>query len=377
MRKAILISGLTLLFWLWQAAECTGQPPRLYEPFQMTAEFRQAEELVTRKKKFSEGVEALLALAEAHPDTTLGAVSMSSAAYWCAQFDRPRAESIYRSLIAAYPNSRFEICAKLNLLNMRFRRQNMEGYLVECDRLLSSYAAPTIMQVLGGDRSRLAREARLLPLELQYGLDEVYAEARAALSCQLERYADGLKVDLFRRQAFVDVDGNENNIAANLRYDLSFLHYGTWRTGMGTLFANPTVKLRSPRDGKVTGPRPRIRFETSVGDIRFIQVDLSRIQLTLDGQDMTPYLSVRTKVPHRLRDGHPTEKLRFEARPPMRLSPGLHQAHLVVQVSGYQAKNSGPGQTTLTWTFRVGQNQDNPEDECDEWDDDKEWERDD
>lgn len=87
---------------------------------------------------------------------------------------------------------------------------------------------------------------------------------------------------------------------------------------------------------------------------------------------MTPDLSVRTKVPHRLRDGRPMEKLRFEARPPMTLAPGLHQAHLVVQVSGYQA-----GQTTLTWTFRVGQNQDNPEDECDEWDDDREWERDD
>ncbi len=375
MRKAFLVSGLALLFWL--TGESHGQPPRTFEPFQMTTEFRQADQLVTNEQKFSEGVDALLALAATHPGTTLGAVSMNRAAYWCAQFDRPRAESIYHSLIAAYPNSRFEICARLNLLNMRFRGQNMEGYLAECDRLLSSYGAPTITQVLSGDRRRLAREARSLPLELQYGLDEVYAEARAALSCQLERYADGLKISLFLRQAFVAVEGNEDSIAADVQYDLSFLNYGTWRTGMGTLFANPEVKLRSPRDGKVTGPRPRIRFETIVGDIRYSQVDLSRIQLTLDGQDITPYLSVRTKIPHRLRDGHPMEKLRFEVRLPMRLAPGLHQAHLVVQVSGYQAKSTGPGQTTLTWTFRVGQNQDNPEDECDEWDDDQEWERDD
>lgn len=258
---------------------------------------------------------------------------------------------------------------------MRFRHQNMPDYLAECDLLLRSYGAPTVTEVLHGDLNRLARQAQSLPLELQYGLDEVYAEARAALSCRLERYADGLKVTLFLRQAFPLVQGNEDSIAADLEYDLSFLNYGTWRNGMGTLFANPTVKLRSPRQGTVTGPRPRIRFETSVGDIRYSQVDQGRIQLTVDGQDMTPYLSVRTKIPRRLRDGQPVEKLRFEARPPANLTPGLHQARLVIEVGGYFARNSGPGRTILTWSWRVGKNRDNPEDDCDEWEDDKEWER--
>ncbi|MEW6279744.1 MAG: hypothetical protein AB1758_14045 [Candidatus Eremiobacterota bacterium] len=95
------------------------------------------------------------------------------------------------------------------------------------------------------------------------------------------------------------------------------------------LVADPRVRVRSPKQGHVTGPRPRIRLETEVGDVRYDQVDLGRLELRLDGQDLKPYLKVRSKIDRKLRPGKPFERLRLEARPPQPLAPGQPTVELV------------------------------------------------
>ncbi len=138
-------------------------------------------------------------------------------------------------------------------------------------------------------------------------------------------------------------------------------------------FVDPKVKLRSPKSNDNTGPRPRIRFEASV-DFGQARIDQDKIQILLDGQPLTTDRRLRHRLKKNPRPGKWLERIRVEARPAQRLTPGNHRLELVVPTIGYSG--TGPGITRITSSFRVGRDKDREDDECPDWPDDRDWERD-
>lgn len=132
---------------------------------------------------------------------------------------------------------------------------------------------------------------------------------------------------------------------------------------MGTVpLEAPVITPKSPKPGQNKGPRPWIRFQTTNGEWRQRQVDVGRLEFTLDGQDMTSKMRVRSKVDRKLRDGKVYERLTFSVRPETPLSAGLHTVSVVAYPNGHTEEDPANLIARQTWTFTVSSRQDDDED---------------
>ncbi len=366
--------AIALVLCLTLLDPTAGQPPRTYEPMRMTPEYRAARDAVYRQD-YEKAAELFLRIGEQNPGTTLGATGLLNAAGFVPEEQK---RSVYRKVVSGYPRSRFAAEAGLELITMDYGdwgTNNWRDWVTAADRLAVSFGGPSFARAMGGSRSRLAREVRALPEETQVALTQIYVDTQVILSYRLGQHAQAMDLALFNREAFAGGEW-DGKLEGAVEDELEFLKYGQNQPGLADII-NPTLKIWSPREGQTKGPRPRIRLEAYTGDTTVTQVDLERLQIRLDGQDLKPFLVVRAKFDRRLKLGKPLETLRLEARPPQRLTPGNHTLEVVVIAHGYKDSVPNLGATRKTWTFRVAGNRDDREDECDDWGDEQEWLRDD
>lgn len=365
MRKPTeLVILLLILAWALRPGAAQELPEKVYEPFVPTAEYEEAWRLL-EAYRFEEFQARMAEIAAANPGTTLGAVCLGKQSVWSEKSDRPR---ILNAIIAGYPRSRFEVWARLSLLNGQYGYSDMEGWLADADRLAQSYGGPPLAAILRGrDLDRLSAQVLALPVEIRYGLAQVYGSMQGGLVCQLKQYERAVPLVIFGRQAFsLYSDGQ-----LGVKYVVTLARTGTW-SRLSTNLVPPTVRVIHPRHGRHTGPRPKIRLELFTGDASIQQIDLTGSTFLLDGQDFRPRLRARIKVDESLKPGRVFERILLSGRPAQPLARGRHTLEIVARSTGYTG--SGPGLTRVVVEFTVGKSHD---DDCDRREDDaRDWEQD-
>lgn len=366
MRKFLVSLSLAIGLLVASSTYSTGTPSyRVYEPFVPSPDYSAAYNLVVKEGRVAEGVAKFGEVAAQNPGTTLGAVSLLRQAYWSLPENQV---AIYQAVVAGYPDSHFAIKAKLSLLDIQYETLP-EQWRVAADQLAQSYGGPALDDILSGQNSpQLSAQMQALDIERQLGLMPIYTELQGYISTQTKQYEAALPLALFNRQNFSQY--TNANLLNPVQFNLEMLRFGTWK-GEPVQVVDPDVRILSPKQGQTKGPRPKIRFQTTVGDYRFAQVDLAKVSLKVDGLDVTSQMAVRSHVRKSLktRPNSLFERLRFKYRPTQRLNAGVHAVEVVIPTMGYSG--TGPGVARANWTFQVRNGRDDVDDEqVDDGDDD-------
>lgn len=357
---------LLVMLLLAKAQPPSWAQPLNYPPFDAgansSAEYRQAVEMIPH----GEGVQAIALLkdvAARNPHTTLGATCLFRAAYASQDADR---RILYAQVSRDYARSRFDIIARACLINLDTATypRDHQGRLQRYDQMLQSFGAPPLANVLSG-ATQASRTMRTLPLEIQKGFDQCCIDMGGTL-VWLHRPDDALSLAIFQRNNFPFNHGASSRI----RYLLAVKRFGDWQGFTAPPDKDPEVHLIQPKQRQTTGPRPRLAWETTVGDWRYAQVDISKVSVLLDGQEIRDQMTVNSKVYGSLstRPNAVYERLRFSVRPGQPLARGLHRVVITVPVTEY--RGMGPGQARINLEFTVGNPKDEREDDddCDDGD---------
>lgn len=268
-------------------------------------------------------------------------------------------------LEAGFPNSQYDLWAKLERIDLENPDPAVADRMAVV--LIGARTGVDIVDVLKGRRVRVSG----IPLGGYYDyLSEVLqGSGQYTLEHQPGQFPQGnLNLVRFLRESFPF-----STTVSSVGDYCQQLQEGP-PTVPGLESIPPQVRVVSPRPSQTRSTRPRFRIETVVGDFRYGQVDLARLELTVDGIDLKPHLRVTTRLKRHPKLNKPIERLRLEGRLPTNLAPGEHKVHLLVPAEGFSAPGGVVAATTLDWTFRV-QSQHDPDDEregwCEEgWDDD-------
>ena len=354
-RHIALVVAFGLVIWL--AWPTFGQPVR-YPPFDVSSpeasEYRQA--LAMKTSERTEAIALLRDIGARHPRSSLGAVSLFRAATLSRTLSDKQA--IYRQISQEYSQSRFDIFARNALINLEMATtpHDFESHMLKLDQLSQSFGAPRLRTILNDNA-----QASNLSEEIQDGLDEVYDEIGGCLE-HLGRNQDALDLAFFQRDNLL----NNTSAADRIRYLLVIQRFGNWTPYQGQPKRDPKVEILRPKAGHSTGPRPKIVWETTVGDWRFSQVNVQAVTVTLDGKDVKSLARWRSRTDTRLstKPNAIFERIHFSLRPATRLSSGAHQLIVVVPVQGYTG--TGPGKTESRVNFYVGRDRDDDDDDDDE-----------
>lgn len=354
-RHIALIVALGLVIWL--AWPTFGQPLR-YPTFDVSSpeasEYRQA--LAMKTSERTEAIALLKDIGARHPRSSLGAVSLFQAATLSRALSDKQA--IYRQISQEYSQSRFDIFARNALINLEMATvpHDFENHMLKLDQLSQSFGAPRLRTILSG-----SAQASNLSEEFQDGLDEVYDEIGGCLE-HLGRNQDALELAFFQRDNLL----NNTGAADRISYLLVIQRFGHWAPYQSQPDRDPKVEILRPKAGHSTGPRPKVVWETSVGDWRFRQVDVQAMTVTLDGKDVKSLVRWRSRTNARMstKPNAIFERIHFSFRPATRLSSGAHQLVIVVPVEGYTG--TGPGKTESRLNFYVGRDPDDDDDDSDE-----------
>lgn len=355
-RRRYLVARVVALLFVLQYAAGQEEASR-YGPFVPTPEYRRAFRLVDEGDR-AEGARLFREIAAQNPGTALGAESLFQAAYWSETASLRQAA--YLAIIEGYPGSSYEVHARKCLAQID--HPGGSARLQAYDQLAQHFGGPALREILKrGDKNQVVSQFRRLPQEIQGGLVTIYVGIQDILHLTLRRKEDALQVALFNRQAFVFDEVASQQAQSDIYGILSeikFGHPGSYAHLPSPPPQKPTVRVRYPRQGQRTGPRPRIRVECTVGDYRLSQVNLGTLEFTLDGQSLKPLMEVRSKIDTSLKLEQPFERLRLSARPAQPLSPGTHT--ILLRVPG------GNSETLLSWTFVVAPG-------CEDEADDEDW----
>ena len=354
-----LILACILLLCSW-SKPIRGQAVRTYEPFQATPEYTAAANHLAVAAEQDLGIQQMLALGQSNSGTTLGATSLFTAAYFS---PADKARAIYQQISQVYPQSHFDVVARLSLLNIS--QLTPQQRFAGMDALVATFGGPTLKEI----RTRhtwSVRKAQGLTQELKDGLMGVYALMHRNLSAAQGNYQEALPLAIFAYETFGNDPEVDGALAGDIQHDIFRLHGSPPGGWAGTPYVNPTIRVKSP-DDRITGPRPRISIEVWTGDYRQLPVYLSQSKFLVDGQDVRSLLLVQSKFAKKAKIGRIYERDTWTYRPASPLSPGLHTVSIVAQEGNW--KGQGPGVTSMNFTFRVRSDKHDDDDHDDDgWD---------
>lgn len=359
---AILTMGL-----YFGPSSVASQPLSLREfpPFRATEAYAQATSLIARSH-IGEGRKALLRIAQENPNTTLGAISLFTAASYSS--DKQESVVLYQRIISEYPQTRFELQARQGLLSLQ--ATSKEQWLVDADRLIGGYGAPTVQEIVQNP-TRAGAKFKALPLDYQRAFVQYYDHASANLWNQ-NRVSEAFSVNLFGMDVLVLVDPESYpGFASKASHNLETIN-GPYRTPYPPL--NPEVRILHPRgaDPKNTGPRPRIRLEARQKGVS-MPISLAKATFKMDGQDIKSDIQVlKHSINLNMKKKKDFfERLRLAYRPAVKLAPGPHLFTATIPVRDTKGIGQGTAQVSIQLYVRRPQDDDDEVDKHDEddWDD--------
>lgn len=346
MRNKLLLTTVTLLMaggLCWQGyvrSQTDSQFGRWVDTPEFVAAGKQAErDTPAARQQF-------LAIADQHPGTAQGAVSLFSAAHLSGNGPSnntvgPRSplhgdcKAVYQRVINEYPNSRFEMMAREKLLNGT--EENDQAYIQQMEALLVQRGLPTIADITR-DREAAIDRFRAAPAEYRYGAMHIY-------ECVGLRYHRlGREKEDWALELFGSVIGLQGCYPDRFLREKQGIYY------VAPPRINPTVRLLKPK--KEAGRRPKIEVEITDGDFKQPQIDIPHLSFQLDGQELINRLHIGMKINKKLEEGKVFQILHLKYRPATPLTPGTHTLSVFAPTNGYQ-QEPGTGTTTASWTFRV------------------------
>lgn len=355
-----MVIAITCFGIIWGTRPIQSQTLVTFPPFVATPEYNQALQIVQLITHRDEGVQKLRDIANRNPRTSLGAQCLFAAAYWGE--DLGSARLIYGQISNQYANSRFDLAARLALLNTEVALTK-ETWPIKLEQLVRQFGAPGV-NIIVADRQSAVQQLKQLPQEYQDGMMGIYYQLAQSLG-EVRDYRRAVAVAALGAESYAD------DVTARAKYrglvrTLTAAPSGGIKN-YDTVTTNPIVRILSPQKNQITGPRPSIGIKSWTGDYTHAQVSLTDSQFLLDGQDVKAQLLTHSQFSKVWKQGPKRvwEKATWVFRPSLPLTPGRHTVTVVVRVGGYLANHkTGTGETSVSWTFQVSQHQHDDDHDC-------------
>ena len=287
---------------------------------------------------------AFLKMAAEFQGTTWGAVGLGNAAL---HGDSPAERIIYYQRLATeYAGTEHEIQGRLGVIDLRFL-DNVSARMAARDDLLNELGGPRIAEVLAGGSEARSTSIQNLPRKVQKELYVVYYDTWLDLAQMQGQYGSALPVAVFIRDTFDPTGVSGGSSTSEIARCLN----GGVTVSRPTRWINPNVSVQTPSEGATVAPTSTLTAQIVVGDVTYHQIDLSKLEILLDGQDAKTYTSIRSQI-GTLEPGQPFETLTLTTTPLTPLTVGAHTLTLVVPTIEYAGQ--GAGKTSVVRNFRVG-----------------------
>jgi hypothetical protein len=320
---------------------------------------------LTTDSFYDEAIEKLDTVSREYPGTDFDVDARLQKAYilGAALQEDADARAIYQSLVRDFPGRPGAFFAEENLADFELivDHQAFPDYLATLDDIIHRAGGPSLSQVVDGHFvGGFEPVATLSPQEQRAILAEFYSlassrmTARPASEASPELLERALRIKLFLQATFPRE--TTPGLAEAIR-DLVLEQNGLLqqKSSFGVDSSPPRIVQVIPGDRTSTGTRPFIKIVMNDGDIRESQIDLSSLELTVDGEDMRGLMQVDSHVDtHNVLGNNRVFQritLRVEPQEQPALCAGPH--HLLVAVSDVAGNR---GQETVTFTVRPGSN---------------------
>lgn len=258
------------------------------------------------------------------------------------QEDYASALDQYRLLEQHFPASSYSLIGKACRLQLETPRP--QDFLKRLDELIKSAGGKSCLELAASPAKDESFPREAIPPSYRDPLAQFYYWA--ALDYGERGFVSAKwKILLFVRENFPGYRGDD--VLTPIAEDILNARHLPWDAPFSPLAPLPKGGVVYPPDGAYIGsPTPRIEFELKAGDILGPRIDLSALTFTLDGEDLTPKMGIKSQLNTSARPGTPFETLRIYYRPPVDLPPGRHQVRVKVE-------DTQGGEGTLSWDFFV------------------------
>jgi hypothetical protein len=319
---------------------------------------------LTTDSFYDEAIEKLDAVSRQYPGTDFDVEARLQKAYilGAALQEDADARAIYQSLVRDFPGRPGAFIAEENLADFELivDHQAFPDYLGTLDDIIRRAGGPSLSQVIAGHVAGLEPVATLSSQEQRAILAELYSlassrmTARPASEASPELLERALCIKLFLQTTFPRE--TTSGLSEAIR-DLVLEKNGLLKqkSSFGVDSSPPRIVEVIPGDRTSTGTQPFIKIVLNDGDIRESQIDLSSLELTVDGVDMRGLMQVDSHVDTHnvLGNNRVFQRLTIRVEPQVQpaLCAGPH--HLLVAVSDVAGNRN---QETAMFTVRPGGN---------------------
>jgi len=245
----------------------------------------------------------------------------------------------YQRMLINYPNTKYWLIAKEALLD---QTTDFQAYLSNVNNLIMEVGGESVFNIIQGN-SKNYNVSRIAP-QFQLVIAEFYTGIAATFEME-KKTQETMRFWSFIRENFPNFQ----------RYSVieSMSDYVLESKGITDKSAYqkdtppPKMRIITPLEGTfLKEDQPRVEFELKSGDICGSQVDLSKLQFTIDGQDLTEKMKIKSTLDTSAKPGVPFETLNIYYTPEQPLASGTHTVYV-------KAVDTGGKVRQRTWTFKV------------------------
>ena len=246
----------------------------------------------------------------------------------------------YQSMLQNYPNTKYWLIAKEEILFSQ--SSTFETWLPAENKLITDCGGESVYNIILGestdfDVSQIAPQFRLVLAEFYTEIATSY-EHRNNLWEAIRLYS--FVETNFPKYTRIDV---KESITDNVLKIRNINDYSVYSQDTPM----PKMRIITPSEGSsIREDQSRIEFELKSGDIRGPRVELSELQFTLDGQDLTEKMKIKSTLDTSAKPGAPFETLNISYTPEQPLAPVTHTVYV-------KAVDNWGKVRQRTWTFII------------------------
>jgi hypothetical protein len=263
---------------------------------------------------YTSGYAAYLKVADDFPGTWYGAESLMTAYQWA---DPPHDLELMQRVVSEYAGTRWEMAARVEIIALE-NRGDIAAEIAALDQLAQSLGGPSLARVLAGDGPLFASQIFASPRRLQGDLYVVYQSLWLTMAQQYGQYREALQLALFLRETFSPLGVKSGSGVSEIRMSLGL------ESGTSYEPANIVLSVDSPSEGATVQPQPTITAQIVGGDFDELGVDLAKLAVTLDGQDIKSQVAIHCEIDRTPQPGEVFETITLTFTPEQPLAPGSH-----------------------------------------------------
>lgn len=298
---------------------------------------------------YGKAIEEFRKVVNMYPGTPLAAESQYIIALlYCKLGKRQEDIQELQSIIQRYPGTKYWLRARGALIDLTYLKDSPTIWVEETNKLILEIGGKSVFQILNLKEDDETEKAKIdlskVKPQFRLILAHMYSDIASTFEEQNKR-DEAIKLYIFVRENFpkFTVINIVDQIARIILESKGILDPSYFPSD----FTPPVIEPIAPRENLSIGDkRPKIEFLTYDGDISQFQVNLSQIEFTLDGIDLTEKIKVKTSINRSAQIGPVFEKIRITHKPEKNLSSGAHT--VFVKVPDWSGKTSAK-----TWSFTI------------------------